>query len=1600
MTPIRTILICVGLCSAAGFASLPARAGGAETPSGREYHVSVQGNDTGDGSAAHPLRTISAAVRLAQPGDVITVHGGVYRERINPPRGGTSEQKRIVYQAAPGERAVIKGSEIVKSWEKVQNDTWKAVIPNSFFGDFNPYRDLIHGDWFDPRGREHHTGAVYLNGHWLIEAIKLDDVLKPVGQASGYTPGAQQYLLNVAWLRPGKGAGTAGRIPAAGFATQQGVQKAACSEGGECIGWIEHGDWARYEQVDFGKGTTQIEIRAASETSGGTIEIRLDSATGELLGTCSVANTGGWQTWTSVTAKIKPTSGVKTLCLVFKQPEAQAADAALWFAQVDASNTTIWAQFEGVNPNEAEVEINVRRTLFYPDKPGVNYLTIRGFTMMHAATPWAPPTAEQVGLIGTHWSKGWIIEDNDIRYSKCVGISLGKYGDRWDNTSQNTAEGYVETINRALKNGWSKENIGHHIVRNNRISHCEQAGVVGSLGAIFSTITGNVIHDIHVRRLFSGAEMAGIKIHGAIDAQISHNHIYRTCLGIWLDWMAQGTHVTGNLFHDNGRDLFVEVDHGPFLVDNNLFLSPSSLLDMSEGGAYAHNLFAGSIDPRPELSRETPFHKAHSVEVAGLRKIPGGDDRFYNNLLIQPSGLAGYDKAAQPVQMAGNVFLKGAKPGAAEQDPLVVSAFDPAVKLVEKTDGLYVQLKLDKAWAEKQTRRLVTTEGLGRAKVPDLPYEQPDGSPYRLDSDYLGGKRNAANPSPGPFELVKSGETTLRVWPLDTGASAFVPFAIPGRIDPKQALWVTDYKPIEIKSQRLTATGENFRRNGQRVRIWGVNLTFGGNFPSHEDAPYVAERLAAAGVNSVRLHHMDTSRWPRGIWEAKEGKTIEPQALERLDYFINELAKRGIFVNLNLHVGRAHSPYLGLPKANTEYDKIVGIFTPALVDAQKQYAKDLLTHVNPYRGSVRYADDPAIAFVEITNEDSFFMWDGDEKLRTLPPYYAQILGDRFNAWLRQRYGSDDALRTAWSAGTQPLGDNLLQNSTLADWNDKSSLSAHWNIEQHEGCKASLSQAKDQPHGAVRVEIGKANDTEWHLQLTQGGFALTEGQYYTVSFEASSPEPRAISCNVSQAHASWANLGLSRRVNLGPEWKKFSLGFVASGGDKNARVTFAFGGKSTPFYIANVELHPGGQMALAAGESAGAGKVSLFQENESTPRILDRMVFLAETEKAYFDAMRSYIKKDLGCGALVTGTIVFGPLGLYAQSDMDYIDSHSYWQHPTFPGRPWDSANWLIEQRPMTDYPGQATLFRIASERLAGKPFTLSEYNHPAPLDAQAECVPMVASFAAAQDWDGVWLFDYASGMSDWNRQTMSGFFSIDTNPAKWGFVRAGAAVFNNGRASAGKKSEAQSSSPKVAAIAKLHTTYGSNMLRLLTGAGGLTSDALLRTRFLGWQMDNSGYAPRSVAMDSQLRLHWSVEAGTQGFYQVSSRDGQVYTGHARRFEDVTEGKVRIAAPDFVALTVTPLDGGKKFLVTACGRCENTGMQFSPDRRTVGRNWGRAPVQIEAVRGSVSVPNGDWACHALAPDGSPRQDVPITYENDRGILTLSPEYGTMWYLLEQ
>jgi alpha-N-arabinofuranosidase len=120
-----------------------------------------------------------------------------------------------------------------------------------------------------------------------------------------------------------------------------------------------------------------------------------------------------------------------------------------------------------------------------------------------------------------------------------------------------------------------------------------------------------------------------------------------------------------------------------------------------------------------------------------------------------------YDLAKLPVFMAGNVFLNGAKPSNHEQNPFVQADFNPGLKLIEKDDGVYLQLTTQ-AYKTLKTR-LVTTELLGRTTASNLAYENPDGSPLIVDTDYFGHKRNSDNPCVGPFEGCDTGKITLKV---------------------------------------------------------------------------------------------------------------------------------------------------------------------------------------------------------------------------------------------------------------------------------------------------------------------------------------------------------------------------------------------------------------------------------------------------------------------------------------------------------------------------------------------------------------------------------------------------------------------------------------------------------------------------------------------------------------------------------------------------------------------------------------------------------------------------------------------------------------------
>ena len=650
-------------------------------------HVAISGSDSADGSPDRPFRTINRAAARAEPGDRVVVHDGEYREWVRPVRGGLSDSRRIVFEAAEGAHVVIKGSERVTDWEPQGDGVWKAEVPGALFGDFNPFTEELAGDWLLRRADEapKHLGEVYLNGRSLYEVGSVAEVSNPAERTE---------------------------------------------------------------------------------------------------------NTDGW---TGTGARITDPSWTRYV----------------WHADVEQDVTTIWANFHQEDPTTELVEINVRRSVFFPTEHHIDYITVRGFEMAHAATPWSPPTADQPGLVGPNWAKGWVIEDNVIHDAKCSAVSLGKEISTGHNLStlRGDKPGYqyqLESVFAARRIGWDREHIGSHVVRRNRIYDCGQNAVVGHLGAAFSVIEDNHIHDIATKREFFGHEIGGIKLHAAIDVQIVHNRIHDCTLGTWLDWQPQGTRVARNLYYANTRDLFVEVSHGPYLVDHNVFASPVSLEVFAQGGAYVNNLVTGAVRLEQVLDRSTPYHLPHSTQIAGSAVVFGGDDRHIGNVFlggdpdeafrpgtgahagarygtegydgcppsfeeylerVGPATLGDHDRFAvrQAVYIHHNAYANGAAGYEREDGALII---DEPVSFAVVDDGAAVYLEADLPDSYDALRLgPVTALELPPVRLAGADFEAPDGSPVAADIDLVGHRKDLGSAYPaGPLADLPSGASRIRIW--------------------------------------------------------------------------------------------------------------------------------------------------------------------------------------------------------------------------------------------------------------------------------------------------------------------------------------------------------------------------------------------------------------------------------------------------------------------------------------------------------------------------------------------------------------------------------------------------------------------------------------------------------------------------------------------------------------------------------------------------------------------------------------------------------------------------------------------------------------------
>ncbi|MFA0767745.1 MAG: hypothetical protein OXFUSZZB_001073 [Candidatus Fervidibacter sp.] len=821
----------------------------------------------------------------------------------------------------------------------------------------------------------------------------------------------------------------------------------------------------------------------------------------------------------------------------------------------------------------------------------------------------------------------------------------------------------------------------------------------------------------------------------------------------------------------------------------------------------------------------------------------------------------------------------------------------------------------------------------------------------------------------------------------------------------------------------------------QRIRFMGVNLCFGACFPRKEDAEKIALRMAKFGINIVRFHHMDNQTFPNGIRARNVPHTrdLDPEALDRLDYLIAQLKRNGIYVNLNLLVSRPFNAADGLPKEIEQLGwkerHIVGFFYEPMIELQKEYARKLLTHRNPYTG-LTYAEDPVVAFVEINNENGLIHAWLDGQVDNLPEVFLRELQRQWNEWLKKRYGTTEKLRKVWGVKEEPLGDEMLRNA-----NFEAGLQ-NWVLERHFGAEASaeiVAVPELQGRRSVRITVTKQGTQGWHVQFHQPNLKVQPDRPYTVSFWAKAEQPCTITVGISQAHEPWQNLGFQANVRLTQEWQEFRFTVMLSRGDDNARLIFSnLGAQITTCWLAAPSLRPGGIAGLAGNEQLEDSSVPIFLRGRFGERTAeaqrDWLRFLWETEDRYWQAMYRYLKDELKVRALVMGTIV-GCSTPNLMAKLDAVDTHAYWQHPIFPSRPWDPEDWIVPNRTMVNERG-GTLPGLALRRVLGKPHSVTEYNHPAPNTYCSEAFLLLAAYAALQDWDAIYAFSYSHRRDDWDLRRIPNFFDIDQHPTKMVTLVPAAAMFVRGDVKPAKQQ----------VVVKLTKEQEVDLLRrswawLLVHAGhvGVPNEAALIHRVAiatdGKRVPPTALKPEQVKIDGNRfvsdtgELIWDLTEKGRGVVTVNAQNSKAVIGFAggKRFElgGVVIEPGQTMQDGWCAITLTVMDGSLptrpssrvprpvRLLITATGYAENTDMGWKevpgyPPKSSCGRNWGRPPSLVEGVPATVTLPLPAKRVQAWALDerGQRKSQIPVNADpSGNAVIRIGPQWQTLWYEVE-
>jgi len=805
-----------------------------------------------------------------------------------------------------------------------------------------------------------------------------------------------------------------------------------------------------------------------------------------------------------------------------------------------------------------------------------------------------------------------------------------------------------------------------------------------------------------------------------------------------------------------------------------------------------------------------------------------------------------------------------------------------------------------------------------------------------------------------------------------------------------------------------------FEKKSENERFVGVVNVAVANFPTKEQAIILAARMAKFGINLVRIHLMDVEG-NYGLFanSAQNTLQISPVRLDQMDYFIKCLKDHGIYFNFCIHSGRIYKTGDGIDSpVKNDQSKYVTLFNQKIIDLQKDFAQKIIGHVNPYT-KITYADDPVMANLELTNENSMFNgwlgWNSDyifgDVTGGIGPFYSTELDTKFNNWLAEKYVNDSLLATAWQGGGSGTVTELVKNGSfeqnLTNW------STWINTTYVNGTFAIDNNVAKDGSKSLKANVTKTGEFGWYFQIKTNNFSVKKNASYKLSFYARGDVEKELYMDIME-NDTWKYIS-GPAFTTTTEWKRYDIFFTSSFQSNKAIVQFNFGKQTGTFWLDSVTVTETFGTGLEQGESLSAKNIKRTRNSEigkyTKQRVGDNAEFYFDIEKKYTEELSGFLKNDLNVKCPITFTNnYFGLAEMYAQSQADYMDFHMYWDHPNFPNG-WSNTDFTLNNKSILLNPEGSTINKMSLTRVRNMPQVLSEYNHPYPYIFQTEAPSLLYAYGSFFDLDGIVWHAYYDYMNNFSQRYQDMFFDIAMHPVMMTQMLLALPYRMKYLQKAQTTVEANYRSQDVFNNTKIYqdndvvniedTNYGTSFLQHSFQHANFEADSTFLTGTLA--------NPGKVITTDTGELKWD---GQLGVFTVNNPYWQGATGYLGG-KNIDLGNITIsnvtttenlnfASIHLISLDSLPLTLSKKMILLTGARLENEGLKWNEIKTSLVSAGGTRALcePVEAVITFKSSSADSLSVYMLNQTGN-RADSLLVNQIGESV-KFNMNKNTLWY----